>query len=57
MSNECHPKRLDGCVSVCTHLLKMATMQLWQEETGVTTLGAGVPRLGHGVTSSAELHC
>lgn len=57
MSNECHPRWLDGCMSVCTHLLKTATMQFRLEEMEVTMLGAGVPRLGHGVTSSAELHC
>lgn len=57
MSNDCHPKWLGGCMSVCTHLLETATMQFWLEKMEVTVLGAGVPRLGHGVTSSAELNC
>lgn len=57
MSNECHPRWLGGCMSVCTHLLETATMEFWLEEMEVTTPGAGVPRLGHGMTSSAELHC
>lgn len=44
-------------MSVCTHLLEAATMQFWLEKMEDTMLGAGVPRLGHRVTSSAELHC